>query len=114
MILLLRNKEFISNCTKLDFAQLLQELLSVSQEIIYVRFKIGLAPQVFFFLTILFFDIIAIAIAEKKGEDNEKKSLKDAYIISCETPYPKLYPNPKPPIAVSNCFCTTWIPTPIL
>jgi len=44
-------------------------------------------------LTILFFDVIAIAIAEKKGEDNEKKSLKDAYIISCETP--KIMKQPK-------------------
>jgi len=41
---------------------------------------------VFFSLAILFFEVIAIAIADKKGEANEKKSLKDAYIISCEVP----------------------------
>jgi len=40
----------------------------------------------FLSLTILFFEVIAIAIADKKGEANAKKSLKDAYIISCETP----------------------------
>jgi len=45
---------------------------------------------VLFSLAILFFEVIAIAIADKKGEANEKKSLKDAYIISCEVPKPSI------------------------
>jgi len=39
----------------------------------------------FFSLAKRFFDVIALAIAEKNCEANGKKSFKDAYLISWKT-----------------------------